>query len=244
MDGWPVLTSEVQHDIETQNCLSLSAVDWCPPESVKAGDSLIIEQLSLEVAEGSWVALTGPSGTGKTTVLSLSAGLIEPLKGDVTLFGQKLNELPDEEVSRLRSQCLGLIFQNYHLDDCRTVEENILLPAYFQDCGWHEIRERARYLAERLGLTPYLAKGVSVLSGGQRQRVAICRAFLLQPRLLLADEPTGALDEDTASDVLELIDEEVLAGMAVLCVTHNERVLSKSSRRYHFSDGKLEEISL
>lgn len=223
-------------------CLSFKGVSWGPPEALKAGEAPIVEDLNLDVFQGGWVALTGPSGAGKTTVLSLAAGLLSPQSGKVEFLGQDLQALSALELSRLRNQRIGMIFQSYQLDDYRNVEENILLPAYFSERRWHEVRERARHLATRLGLESYLGKPVSVLSGGQRQRVAVCRSLILEPGLLLADEPTGALDEETAQDVLELLSEEVAQGLALLCVTHNQQVLQQSSIRYHFEGRKLRRL--
>lgn len=246
--GWRTLTSSRSDSLtsptpdSTTLCLSFQGVSWGPPEALKIGDAPIVEDLNLDIPQGCWVSLTGPSGAGKTTVLSLGAGLLSPQTGEVKVFGQSLQSLCDHDLSRLRNQRVGMIFQNYQLDDCRNVEENILLPAYFSECRWHDARERARLLASRLGLESYLAKPVSVLSGGQRQRVAVCRSLILNPDLLLADEPTGALDEDTAQDVLELLGEEVEGGMALLCVTHNQQVLQKSSVRYHFQGRKLRRL--
>ena len=223
-------------------CLSFQGVSWGPPEALKAGEVPIVEDLNLDVPQGSWVALTGPSGVGKTTVLSLGAGLLRPHTGRVEFMGQDLMGLSDVEISKLRNQRIGMIFQNYQLDDCRNVEENILLPAYFSERRWHEVKERARHLASRLGLEPYLDRPVSVLSGGQRQRVAVCRSLILEPDLVLADEPTGALDEETALDVLKLLGEEVAGGLALLCVTHNQGVLEQSSTRYHFEGRRLRRL--
>lgn len=223
--------------------LEVENVAWGPARSLKAGDPPILQDLSLSVPGGRWVSVTGPSGTGKTTLLSLCAGLLQPSAGSVRLFGQTLSTLSDDEVSRLRGASLGLVFQNYHLDDSRTALENILLPAYFGRGNWHELTSRARSLAERLALAKHLEKPSSVLSGGQRQRVAICRALLNSPRLILADEPTGALDLETAALVLQVLSEQVAGGGSVVSVTHDSAVLQRADLRFAFQQGRLEEVS-
>ena len=204
----------------------------------------MINGLDLSVTSGSWIAITGPSGAGKTTLLSICAGLLEPTDGKVKLFDQSLESLSDEETSRLRGARVGLVFQNYHLDDSRSALENILLLAYFGDHNWHELTERARSLGNSLGLSEHLDKPSSVLSGGQRQRVAVCRALLNSPKLILADEPTGALDTATAESVLNILSEKVEQGASVVSVTHDAAVLQRASKSFTFAEGRLKEVSL
>lgn len=210
---------------------------------MKAGDPPILKDLSLEVVPGRWIAITGPSGSGKTTLLSICAGLLRPTEGQVSLFGEKLSGLTDPEISRLRGSRIGLVFQNYHLDDSRSALENILLPSYFGQSNWHEMTGRARKLGERLGLSDHLDKPASVLSGGQRQRVAVCRALLHSPQLILADEPTGALDQETADLVLQVLAEQVSDGASLLTVTHDSAVLSHADLCLAFDNGQLREVA-
>lgn len=186
------------------------------------------------------MAFTGPSGVGKTTLLSLVAGLLKPLNGTILLLGKDITKLSDEEVSALRLGPVGLMFQSFHLDDSRTTLDNILLPGYFSKHTWHELTQRARMLGARLGLDKKLDGPVSVLSGGQRQRVALARALLLSPQLLLADEPTGALDQETTEVVLDLLSDEVKSGMSILSVTHDQHVLERADEVYQLSDSGLE----
>lgn len=220
--------------------LQLEALAWGVPEALRHGEPPLFEDLNLTIKPSSWVALTGPSGVGKTTILSLAAGLIRPLSGEVYILGRSLSKLSESELGALRASDIGLIFQNYHLDDTRTTLENILLPGYFISTGWHELGERAASLADQLGLSAHLQKSVSVLSGGQRQRVAVARALLNQPRLLLADEPTGALDRETADLVLQLLNQRVEQGMSVLSVTHSQEVLGRADQAYSLADSRLE----
>jgi putative ABC transport system ATP-binding protein len=152
----------------------------------------VLEEVSLELSAGQWLTVTGPSGGGKTTLLSLAAGLL-----------------------------------------------NILLPGYFCKTPWLELRDRCEELAGHLQLTDHLDKKVSVLSGGQRQRVAVARALLLRPRLILADEPTGALDRPTAQLVLDLLDAENRKGAALLTVTHDPALLERSAGSLDLHAGRL-----
>jgi len=167
---------------------------------------------------------------------------LKPVSGWVKLFGQDIGQLSDYELGQLRARRLGLIFQNYHLDDSRTALENIMLPGYFSDLNWHGLRERALELAEKLFLTDHLSKSVSVLSGGQRQRVAVGRALLVSPELVLADEPTGALDQKTADSVLDILSDYVKEGASVLSVTHDQQVLQRGSVHLNLSEGRIEEV--
>jgi putative ABC transport system ATP-binding protein len=223
--------------------LEAEGIAWGAAASLKAGDPPVIKDLNLVVRPGTWIAVTGPSGAGKTTLLSICAGLLKPTGGKVSLFGQSLDKLSDEDVSRLRGARLGLVFQNYHLDDSRNALENILLPAYFGQSNWHDLNVRAQKLGENLGLNEHLSKPSSVLSGGQRQRVAVCRALLNSPKLILADEPTGALDHATAESVLNVLSEQVEHGASVVSVTHNSAVLERADQKFTFSDGQLEEVA-
>jgi putative ABC transport system ATP-binding protein len=220
--------------------LALHAVGWQPAGAARQGVPPILEGVELELDSGEWLAVTGPSGGGKTTLLSLAAGLLRPGQGEVELFGRQLSELSEAELAALRAGSLGMVFQNYHLDDTRNAEDNILLPGYFCDVPWHELRSRCRELAERLRLTEQLEKPVSVLSGGQRQRVAVARAVLLRPRLILADEPTGALDRPTAQLVLDLLQAENEAGASLLTVSHDPVLLGRADRTVHLQDGRLQ----
>lgn len=219
--------------------LSLRGVGWQPPQTSRSGSVAVLEGVNLEVAKGEWLAITGPSGGGKTTLLSLAAGLLKPGQGQVTLLGHDLSSIADADLARLRAGSLGMIFQNYHLDDSRSTEGNILLPGYFCQRPWFDLKTRCAELAGRLQLTEHLAQPVSVLSGGQRQRVAVARALLLKPELILADEPTGALDRPTANLVLDLLDSENEAGATLLTITHDPVLLERADRSVELQSGLL-----
>lgn len=219
--------------------LALRSVAWHPPSSARSETAAILEGVDLEVAEGEWVAVTGPSGGGKTTLLSLAAGLLRPGGGEVLLFEKPLTAYSEQELARLRAGSIGMIFQSYHLDDSRTALDNILLPGYFCGLPWFELKARAAELAKGLEMTEHLDKPVSVLSGGQRQRVAVARSLLLKPRLLLADEPTGALDRPTARMVMDLFESVNSQGTSLLTVTHDPMLLQMANRAVELHGGRL-----
>ncbi len=218
----------------------LTGVGWQIPSKAgtEPGES-ILNGIDLEIQAGEWVAISGYSGGGKTTLLSMAAGLLSPGEGTVALFGEPVQGLREAELAKLRNQKIGLVFQNYHLDDTRSALENILLPGYFSQQTWFDLKARARELAARLDLTSHLEKDVSVLSGGQRQRVAVARSLLLEPSLVLADEPTGALDQPTADLVLDLFSHEHQRGISFLTVTHDSRLLERCDRHLELNDGQL-----
>lgn len=220
--------------------LALHSVAWLPPSAAKGGTHPVLEGVDLQLAAGEWLAITGPSGGGKTTLLSLAAGLLRPSRGEVELFGRALAQLSETELAGMRAGALGMIFQGYHLDDTRSTGDNILLPGYFCDLPWFDLKTRCAQLAEKLDLTEHLEKPVSVLSGGQRQRVAVARALLLRPKLILADEPTGALDRPTAQLVLDLFDIENQAGASLLTITHDPVLLERADRSVQLESGRLQ----
>lgn len=219
--------------------LALRSVAWQPPAAARSGAAAILEGVDLELNQGEWLAVTGPSGGGKTTLLSLAAGLLRPSGGEVVLFDKPLTAYSERELAQLRAGSIGMIFQNYHLDDSRSAGDNILLPGYFCSLSWFDLKARAAELAQKLEMTEHLEKPVSVLSGGQRQRVAVARALLLKPRLLLADEPTGALDRPTAQMVLDLFQSVNAEGTTVLTVTHNSVLLERADRSLELQNGRL-----
>ncbi len=218
--------------------LRFEDVSWAPA----ASDECVLQGLSFQLEAGEWLALTGSSGGGKTTLLSLAAGLLKADGGQIELFGQNLSSLTDDQLSQLRLGRVGMVFQHYHLDDTRTTLENILLPGYFLDKPWFELKEKASVLAGKLGLKEHLDKQVSVLSGGQRQRVAVARALLCSPEMILADEPTGALDGPTADLVLGLLAEQREQGVALLTVTHDDALLKCCTRSQELKAGRLQAV--
>jgi predicted ABC-type transport system involved in lysophospholipase L1 biosynthesis ATPase subunit len=202
----------------------------------------VLRGVSAELGSGEAVAVTGRSGSGKSTLLHLAAGLDAPTSGEVVLLGHPLSGLADAERTRLRRDHVGLVFQFFHLLPHLSVLENVLVPALVAGDPQGQAERRAQALLERVDLAARVEDPVDRLSGGERQRVALCRALLRRPRLLLADEPTGNLDEASGQRVLELLfglaREE---GSAVLFVTHSRDLAAMADRVWTLHGGRLEE---
>jgi ABC-type lipoprotein export system ATPase subunit len=200
-----------------------------------------LREASGEVPAGAVVAVTGRSGSGKSTLLHLAAGIDAPSSGEVLLLGRSLGALPDAERTRLRRDHVGLVFQFFHLLPHLSAKENVLVPALVAGDRPAPSEERALALLERVGLSARADEPVEKLSGGEMQRVALCRALLRRPRLLLADEPTGNLDEESGRAVLELL--LGLArqeGSAVLYVTHSAELSQAADALWTLHSGALE----
>jgi putative ABC transport system ATP-binding protein len=205
------------------------------PNSVAA-----LDDVTLQIGAGEFVGLAGPSGSGKSTLIHLAAGLDAPTSGTVTLDGVDLGTLDDERLSALRRTAVGLIFQNFHLVDFLTAEENVALPLRLSGVPAADARDRVRSVLHQVGLAARLGHRPSQLSGGEMQRVAIARALVIRPRLLLADEPTGNLDSASAAGVLDLLyglNRDL--GVSLLLVTHAEVALARADRSLHLCDGRL-----
>jgi putative ABC transport system ATP-binding protein len=197
-----------------------------------------LDGVSLEVARGEAVAVMGPSGSGKSTLLNLIAGLDRPTSGTVTVAGQRVDPLSETRVARFRRQHIGMIFQFFNLLDDLTVADNVLLPA--QLAGVRRSRARVGELLERLGIARYANSYPGRLSGGERQRVAIARALVNSPTLLLADEPTGALDAANGEAIGQLLLDLNAGGQTLILVTHSPQLAARYARRtIHFLDGRI-----
>ena len=199
-----------------------------------------VEDVSLRVAAGEAVAVMGPSGSGKSTLLNLIAGLDRPTTGMVTVAGQRIDSLSETGLARYRRQRVGMIFQFFNLLDDLTVADNVLLPAQLAGLPKSAARRRADELLERLKISQHRQAYPARLSGGERQRVAIARALINAPELLLADEPTGALDTTTGEEIGELLRELNQAGQSMIMVTHNPALAARyASRTIQIIDGRL-----
>ena len=197
-----------------------------------------LDGVSLEVAQGEAVAVMGPSGSGKSTLLNLIAGLDKPTSGTVTVAGQPVDSLSETRVARFRRQHIGMIFQFFNLLDDLTVADNVLLPA--QLAGVRRSRARAGELLERLGIARHGNSYPGRLSGGERQRVAIARALINSPTLLLADEPTGALDSANGEAIGQLLLDLNAGGQTLMLVTHSPELAARYARRtIHLLDGRI-----
>ena len=196
--------------------------------------------LSLAVAPGEALAVLGPSGSGKSTLLNLIAGLDRPSEGGVTVAGVRVDELSETASARFRRERIGMVFQFFNLLDDLTVLDNVLLPAQLVGAGRVAARDRAAELLDHLGIARHARAYPGRLSGGERQRVAVARALMNRPALLLADEPTGALDTASGAEVRELLAELNDDGQTILLVTHDLALAeSCASRTIELVDGRL-----
>ena len=204
------------------------------------GARTILDGLSLEVEPGATIAIVGESGAGKSTLLNLIAGLEQPDAGRIQLTGKDLAALDDEERTRLRRQAIGFVFQAFHIIPHLTALENTLLPLVLQGVGSSERVARAHRMLEAVGLGAQAQAMPRELSGGELQRVAIARALVHRPALVLADEPTGNLDPDTAQSVLTLLGQNARAGnAATILVTHSNAAAQSADRILRLAHGKL-----
>jgi ABC-type lipoprotein export system ATPase subunit len=201
------------------------------------GQVRAVTGVDLDVAAGETVAIMGPSGCGKSTLLYLLGGLDRPTSGDIWLAGQRLGELSERGLARLRRDAVGFVFQAFHLMDELTAVENVELPALLAGRAPRAARKTATELLDRVGLADRARFLPSALSGGQRQRVAVARALVASPQVVLADEPTGNLDSAATTDVLRLFGQLHTARQTLVLVTHDPRVADTADRVICMSDG-------
>ena len=197
----------------------------------------ILRGIDLDIARGEFVAVMGPSGSGKSTLLGLLAGLDTPTSGSIQLDGVEISRLSEDRLADLRGAKIGFVFQSYQLIATLTAEENVLLPAEL--AGETGGTARARYLLEAVGLGDRRDHYPVQLSGGEQQRVALARAFMRRPPVLLADEPTGALDSKAAAKLMRLFSEVHRDGQTLLMVTHSAQAASYASRVVFIKDGEV-----
>ena len=212
----------------------------------RVGESTVhaLDQIDLEVDEGDYVAVMGPSGSGKTTLMNILGCLDRPDSGEYRLLEKPVSSMGDEQLSALRNQHIGFVFQSFHLLPRMTALENVLVPIRYAD-GWaDEGLRRGPELIRRLGLADRAHHTPNQLSGGQRQRVAIARALVANPPLLLADEPTGNLDSKTGQEIMALFDGLNREGQTILMVTHEDEVAAHARRVIHMRDGRVDRDAL
>ncbi|MFT5468158.1 MAG: lipoprotein-releasing system ATP-binding protein [Verrucomicrobiales bacterium] len=206
-----------------------------------SGGRVVLDGVDFTVEEGDRISIIGPSGCGKSTLLNIVGTLDRPTAGEVLFGGENLDGWSDNQLAKLRADQIGFIFQLHHLLPQCSVLENVLVPTLASK-KFHisEAKERAQQLLEKVGLTDHLAKRPGQLSGGERQRVAVVRSLINQPKLLLADEPTGALDEENASMLVELLIEVGNAeGVAIVMVTHSTKLAQRMRSVRQLKGGKM-----
>ena len=198
-----------------------------------------LKNINFSVENGEYVAIMGESGSGKTTLLNILAGLDKPTSGQVLLDGKDLASIRESDRAAFRRDNLGFVFQEFNLLDTFSVEDNIYLPLVLQGKKYAEMKEKLTPIARRLGLKEILRKYPYEVSGGQKQRAAVARAIITGPKIILADEPTGALDSKSSDELLELFKEINAGGQTILMVTHSVKAASSASRVLFIKDGEV-----
>jgi len=206
-----------------------------------AGVFPVLKDVNLAIDDGEYVAIMGPSGSGKSTFMNILGCLDRPTKGEYMLDGHSVKSLSSNELAKLRNKTIGFVFQGFNLLARSTLVENVSLPlVYAKD--QKELRTKiAKNILDRMGLGNYFDSKPSQISGGQQQRVAIARALVNQPRIILADEPTGNLDSKTSDEIMKIFDELNQIGNTIIIVTHENDIADHASRQVRFLDGKIVE---
>ncbi|HOW27243.1 MAG TPA: ABC transporter ATP-binding protein [Elusimicrobiota bacterium] len=204
------------------------------------GEVPVLRRLDLEIPEGEFVCIVGPSGAGKSTLLHIMGLMTPPTSGTLSLFGTDTDGLPDGKLSDMRNRWIGFLFQFHHLLPDLTLWENVAVPLLLRREPMKEARSKAENLLKQLGLGHRLDHRPSETSGGEQQRTAMARALIGEPRLLLADEPTGNLDHKTGEEIQKILREETRRRhTTVVTVTHNEALAAQADRTFHMVDGTL-----
>jgi putative ABC transport system ATP-binding protein len=234
-----------------------AAMDATPPSSIPlvqvrnlqltlpsaAGPVNILRGIDLDIEAGEAVGIVGPSGSGKTSLLMVLAGLERASSGSIVLAGRTVTAMDEDALARMRREAVGIVFQAFHLISTMTALENVAVP--LELAGVRDAMARARTALEEVGLAHRLTHLPGQLSGGEQQRVALARAFAPRPRLLLADEPTGNLDQSTGDAVMDLLFRlRAENGTALMLITHDAHLAARCSRRVHLADGRVVEIDL
>lgn len=198
-----------------------------------------LSDVSFSVEKGEYVAIMGESGSGKTTLLNILAALDKPSGGTVLLNGRDMKGIKDSELAAFRRKNLGFVFQEFNLLDTFSIEDNIYLPLVLAGENYGQMKEKLERIAGRLGLTGLLKKFPYEVSGGQKQRAAVARALITRPQLILADEPTGALDSRSSDELMKLFSQVNREGQTILMVTHSVKAASSAGRVLFIRDGQV-----
>lgn len=198
-----------------------------------------LSSVSFSVEQGEYVAIMGESGSGKTTLLNILAALDKPTSGEVFLNGKNLSTIKENDSSKFRRDNLGFVFQEFNLLDTLSLRDNIFLPLVLAGKKYEEMNRRLRPIAKKLGISKILSKYPYEVSGGQKQRAAVARALITNPKLILADEPTGALDSHSTDELLKVFNSINQDGQTILMVTHSTKAASHASRVLFIKDGAI-----
>lgn len=198
-----------------------------------------LKNVNFTLERGEYTAIMGESGSGKTTLLNLIAALDKPTAGKIILDGRDISQISDRELAQFRRDNLGFVFQDFNLLDTFSVEDNIFLPLVLASRSYDEMVKRIAPIADELGISGILKKYPYEISGGQKQRAAVARALITDPAIVLADEPTGALDSKATDELLELFSKINRAGQTILMVTHSVKAASRSGRVLFIKDGEV-----
>ena len=224
-------------NMNSEDVIELNAIE----KTFQLGDQVVhaLDGVSLTIRKGEYVSVMGPSGSGKSTLLNTLGLLDKPEHGSYKLAGVETTTLDEEQRAKYRRDQIGFVFQSFHLIPRLSAQENIELPLLLEGVAPRERARRAHEVMERLGLSDRAHHLSNQLSGGQRQRVAIARAIVMQPSLLLADEPTGNLDSRSGADVMQLLEELNRSGVTLLVVTHDAALGVRAKRSVRMADGKI-----
>ena len=229
----------------------LAVKDLCKTYIVNKRPNNVLRNISLNIEEGEMVAIMGPSGSGKSTLLYTVSGMDSATAGKVSFFGKEIGGLSAKEMSRIRLSQMGFIFQQMYLLKNLTIYDNIVLPAYQADGGRtilsgrrgkknrDQINERARELMRKLGIIEIAENDITEVSGGQLQRACICRSLINQPKMIFADEPTGALNQQNSKEVMRELNRINKEGTTIMLVTHDSKVAAKCDRVLYIEDGPI-----
>ncbi|WP_338591185.1 ABC transporter ATP-binding protein [Shewanella khirikhana] len=202
-------------------------------------ETTALDQINLTISSGEFVAIMGPSGCGKSTLLSILGMLDSPSDGSYQFDGKEISQFGEKQLASLRKSSIGFVFQSFNLIDDLTVFENVELPLQYQQIGKEERKQRVEAMLKRVGIDHRADHLPQQLSGGQQQRVAVARALVIQPKLILADEPTGNLDSKNGEEVMQMLRELNQEGTTVVMVTHSEKEGSYADRLVRILDGKV-----